>query len=118
VLDTGVDHAAFGQHHGVRQYGRAIVFGGRGTRTDAPQGPPAGRHTAVSVGRAAPVGRRVGVDTDDCGRGGWPRAQRGHCPATTTAAWLIAASQQQHNQQGSDIRRDGTLNGVHKFLSF
>lgn len=114
VLDTSVDHAAFGQHHGVRQYGRAIVSGGRRTRTDvALQGPTVGRHTAVPVGRATPVGRRVGFDTDDCGRGDRPGAQRWCRTAATTAAQLVAATKQQHHQRWSDIRRDGTLNGVH-----
>lgn len=111
VLDTSVDHAAFGQHHSVRQYGRAIVFGGRRTRTDAAlRGPTVGRHTTVPVGpAAAPVGRRVGFDTDDRGGGGRPGAQRRCRTAATTAAQLVAATKQQHHQRGSDIRRDGTL---------
>jgi len=86
VLDTGVDHTTFRQHHGIRQHGRAIVFGRRGARTDAPRGPPVGRHSTVPVGRTAAVGHRFGVDTGDCaGDSCRPGAQRGSDPATTAS---------------------------------
>jgi len=103
VLDTGVDHATFGQHHGIRQHGRAIVFGRRGARTDAPRGPTVGRHSTVPVGRTEAVGRLVGVGTGDSAGDGRPGVQRGSGPATT-APQLVAAPKQQRQQQGSDFR--------------
>jgi len=110
VLDTGVDHATFGQHHGIRQHGRAIVFGRRGARTDAPRGrPPVGRHSAVPVGRTEAVGRPVGIDTGDCAGDGRPGAQRGSGPAATAPQHAPAPKQQRQQQGRSDFRRDGTL---------
>lgn len=119
VLGPGADeHAAVQQHDRVRQHGRAVVFGGRGTRTDAAAG-PAGRHTAVPVGRPAARGRAVtghraaGVR----GRRGRAAAERGRGgTAATTAARLAAAAQQQRERPRSEVRRDGTVNGQLQLL--
>lgn len=87
-MDTGDDHATVQQHDRVHQHGRAVVLGGRGTRTDAAAVSPAGRHTAVPVGwSAAARGRAVtrhragGVR----GRRGRAAAQRSRGNATTAA---------------------------------
>lgn len=116
-MDTGDDHASVQQHDRVQQHGRAFVFGGRGTRTDA-AAVPAGRHTAVPVGRSAARGRAVtGHRTAGVrGRRGRAAAERGRGAATAAAPAirLAATAQQQREQPGGEVRRDDTVDGRHR----
>jgi len=99
VLDSGDDHATVQHHYGVHEHGRRLFDRRRGTRTDAhTERRPAGRHTAVPIGRSTDCGGGGSggdVDTGDRAGGG----------ITTTTRFAAAAQQQRERlQQGSEIR--------------
>lgn len=80
MLGPDDDHATVQQHDRVHEHGRALVLGGRRTRTDAVERGwrrcPARRHTAVPVERGTAVGGRRGVGTDTGDRAVGVRGRR------------------------------------------